>query len=335
MNSEVNSKRLVRDVFESRETQQIPFIPWVFTHAARLEQISIRRMYSDPSQYVKCLQNTQKLYRYDAIVSNFDSSLEAEICGCAVTWGNELECPAVSPVSTSDFGKISDIGPEAFENSNRFRTVVESYRRINMVSGSNTAMVAAVTGPLALTASVLGENLVQSLTEYPEKAKKNIEVATRFLLKEVQIYCQLEPDIITIADDLIPLLPVEHLSWLHSVLSPVLNTIRFYNAFSVILPGKTNADTATLIDLGFDGIVASDIDVHIWDEIRGGRNCILGQAIPSNILNAGKAELQNYLDSRIFNKTGLSNFITTDWEVPAETPPDNMHLLVQMISRGL
>ena len=79
MEKEITPKKLVRGAFESADLPRLPFIPWIFTHAARLEQIPVKRMYNDPTQYVKCLQNTRKLYGYDAIVGSFDHSLELEV----------------------------------------------------------------------------------------------------------------------------------------------------------------------------------------------------------------------------------------------------------------
>lgn len=336
MNKALNSKKLVRRTFESADLPRLPFIPWVFTHAARLEQMPLRRMFSDPTQYVKCLQNTQKLYGYDAIVSSFDSSLEAEICGCPITWQGDYEAPVAAPHPTGVFRQITDMAAENISRAGRMGTVSESFRRINMVLGSTMAMVAVITGPLMLTEKLLGRNLIQDLAENPEETQKATEATAGFLLKVIQGYCQMEPDIITIADRLIPLLPPAHLSWLRSTLSPILNTIRFYNAFSVLLPGEALTDNlADLIELEFDGVVAAGIDLDTWNELKGGRSCILGKAVPSRLMAAGQKELQEYLEIHLPAKIERGVFLTTDWEVPADTPPDNIHLLVNMISKRI
>jgi len=334
VNRAVTSKKLVRGAFESADLPRLPFIPWVFTHAARLEQMPLRRMFSDPTQYVKCLQNTQKLYGYDAIVSSFDSSLEAEICRCPITWKGDYEAPVAAPHPTGDFRQITDINAENISRAGRLGTVIESFRRINMVSGATIAMVAVITGPLTLTANLLGRNLIQDFTESPEETKKVTEATAGFLLKVIQGYCQLELDIIIIADRLLPLLPSAHSSWLRSTFSPILNTIRFYNAFSVLLPGESSPDNlANLIDLGFDGVIAAGIDLNTWNELKGGRACILGKAIPSRLLTSGQKELQGYLETYLQGGIERGVFLTTDWEVPSDTPPDNIHLVVNMISK--
>jgi uroporphyrinogen-III decarboxylase len=327
------SKKLVRGAFESAELPRLPFLPWVFTHAARLEQIPVSRMFADPTQYTKCLQNARKLYGYDAIIGGFDDSLELEICGCPVSWRDHYETPAVSPRPEFDLGRLQDTNVENAAGTGRFGTVIESLRRVKLVSGQDLALATVVTGPLTLLAGLTGRDPLRDLTERPEEAIKTIEMAAGFLLKVVQVYCQLELDLIVIADKLMAVLPADHLSRMPSVLSPIINLVRFYNTYSVLLPGEPSPDNiAGLIDLGFDGIVAPGIDAATWQELKAGRPCVLGKAIPNRVLNSSSGELQAYLETNLLKKGEADMFITTDWEVAPETTPDNMHLLTRMIS---
>ncbi len=333
MVKEITSKKLVRGVFESADLPRLPFIPWIFTHAARLEQIPLRRIFDEPTQYVKCLQNTRRLYRYDAIISSFDPSLEMEICGCTVNWKGDYEAPSAGPIPDFDFGNLKDISVENAGKTGRIGTIVESLRRINMVSGTDLAMAAVVNGPLSITAGLTGRDPGKDFAERPEEVMKAIEATAAFLLKVVQLYCQLQPDIIVIVDKVIASFPEEHLSWLISTLSPIVNTVRFYNAYSVLLPGKSSPDSlSNLIDLGFDGIVAAEIDLNTWNELRGGRSCVLGKAIPSHLLTGKKEEAQRYVETHFKGDIAPGVFLTTDWEVPSNTPPENIHLIIGTIS---
>jgi uroporphyrinogen-III decarboxylase len=334
MDKMFTSKRLVRGAFESADLPRLPFIPWVFTHAARLEQMPLRRIFADPTQYTKCLQNTRKLYGYDAIIGGFDSSLEMEICGRSINWRGDYEVPATSPHPEFDIGRLKDINVESAARMGRFGTVIESLRRINVVSGPDLALAAVVSGPLTLTAGLTGRDPVKGFTKRPEEVTRAIEAAAGFLLRLVQVYCQMELDIIAIADRMMAVFPAEHLSWLKSIFSPILNVIRFYNAFSVLLPGESSSNNiAILLDLGFDGLVAAGIDTNTWNKLKGGRSCILGKAIPARFLNATSKELQAYLEIHLPERIEPGVFLTTDWEVPPETPPDNVHLVMKMISK--
>lgn len=327
-------KKLVRAVFEMADLPRLPFIPWVFTHAARLEQVPVRRIFTDPTQYTKCLQNAQRLYCYDAIISSFDSTLEMELCGCPIKWRGDYETPATSPNPGFDPSRLQNINIESTDKTARFSTVLESLRRINRVAGQNLALFAVVTGPLTLAAGLTGRDPIKDLTERPEEAIRTIDATTGFLLKVVQAYCQLEIDIIAISERLMAVFPPGHLSWLRSVFSPILNMVRFYNAFSILLPGQSTPENiASLLDLGFDGIVAAGIDTNSWQKIKRGRSCILGKAIPTGLLNSGTREIQAYLETFLPERIEPGVFLTTDWEVLPETPPDNIHLVTNIISK--
>jgi uroporphyrinogen-III decarboxylase len=327
-------KGLVRGAFESADLPRLPFIPWIFTHAARLEQIPIQKIYAEPTQYTKCLQNARKLYGYDAIISSFDASLEAEICGCPIDWGGVYETPTIRPNPEFNFGTLDQINLEDAAKTGRFGTVIECLRRMKMVVGSNLALAAVISGPLTLKAAVTGRDLVKDFAEKPEETIRTIEAASRFLLKIVQVDCQLELDVIVFTEKLVASCPTDQFSWLRSTLSPVVNTVRFFNAFSLLLSDETSPDSITrLLDLGFDGIVASGIDVNTWRDIRDGRPCILGKAIPGRLLNSNPGELRTYLETNLPESAETGVFLTTDWELPPETPTDNIHLVMSMINR--
>ncbi len=335
MDREITSKQLVRGVFESVDLPRLPFVPWVFTHAARLEQIIVRDMFDDPTRYSRCLQNTRKLYDYDAITGSFDPSLELEICGSSIDWKGDFEAPNVKPDPYFDFSRLKNVDVERISKTGRFGTVIESLRRINMVSGKNTALAAVVSGPLTVASSLIGINLVQDFMENSEQVVKIIEATAAYILKIVQVYSQLQLDIIAIADRLLATLPPVLLTKMHSFLSPVVNTIKFYNAYSVLLPGDASFEKLSdIIDLGFDGIVVSAIQDNTWTKIKSGRNCVLGKAIPSCLFNTGKNELQEYLETYLSGSITPGVFLTTDWEVPSDTSPGNFHLVMDIVSRG-
>jgi len=333
MDKTIPPRGLVRGAFEAADLPRWPFLPWIFTHAARLEQVSLNRMYADATPYTKCLQNARKLYGYDAIISGFDASLEAEICGCPLTRGSDYAAPVAGPQPDFDFNRLGAIDVESAARTGRFGTVMESLRRIKMVGGANLALAAVVTGPLTLAATLTGRDPSKEIAERPEDFISRVEAAAAFLLKIVQVYGRLEPDIFVLAEKHVAAFPAAHLPRLRSALSPILNTVRFYNAFSVLLPGAAAPDSlAGLIDLDFDGIVAAGVDFNTWQRIKGGRPCILGKAIPASVLRSGTPALQDYLKANLTASAEPGAFLTTDWEVPPDTPPDSLRLVMNLIS---
>jgi hypothetical protein len=322
MDRALTSKQLVRRLFEGADLPRPPVIPWVFSHAARLEQVPLRRMYAEPTQYVRCLQSARKLYGYDAIIGGFDPSIEAEIAGCPVAWGGDYDTPVTRPIPSFDFSKLDSIDVEGAGRKGRLGTVIESLRRINTVLGASVGLAAVITGPLSLAAALTGKDMIKELEEKPEPAAGAVEAAAGFILKVAQVYCQLELDIIVIAERL---MPAGRPGWLSSLFTPLVNTVRFYNACSVLLPGPS-PDWNALGELGFDGIVGP-----AGSKAPKG---VLGKAIPIEMLRSKPAEFQDWLKANLPSLAGPGAFLTTDWEVPADTPPDNLHLLMNTIRGG-
>ena len=258
MANPITSRDLIKRLFSATELPRIPFIPWVCTHAARLEQVSVRQMLTDSTKLAMSLQNTQKLYGYDVVANVFDSSLEVEACGCSITWKSEQELPFVSghPVG----GSIAQLDIANIEKRGRLPVVLEATRRLKIVLGKTVALAGVVTGPVSLAARLREDNIIQKLDETPEEAREILELARQICLKICRAYCELGVDIIAVADDLLPQALPKHLPLLLSVFRPLWSMARFYDAQSILLTrGCTGDNVEALLQLGADGVVVGRI----------------------------------------------------------------------------
>ena len=329
----MTSKEMVRRAFSRGELPRNPFIPWVFSHAARLEQISVREMLADPGRLARALHNAQSLYGYDAVTNVFDHTLEAECCGCPVVWGAEHELPSVLGHPLSSDVTQSDI--LNLERNGRLPVVLEATRRLKITLGRTVAMVAVITGPFALADRLLAVSIMEGLEDSFEKAKSLVKFAGQVALKVCQMYCELEPDVVVIADDSLPQLAPEHFSLARSVFGPIWNTVRFYNAHPVLMLRGCSTDKLDhLLDLGADStVVSGEIDFTYLNKAVSKRDLVFGYAIPCSALADPQQELDDYV-SKYFATARSRMFLTTEWEVPADTPPENMHELIKLITKG-
>jgi len=72
------------------------FIPFVYGLAAKLEQIPLAEITSDASYYAHSLEDACELFKYDGIVNNFDSTIEAELCGCEPERHDDYAAPRIT-----------------------------------------------------------------------------------------------------------------------------------------------------------------------------------------------------------------------------------------------
>ena len=330
----MTSRELVRSVLSSVKVPRTPFIPLICIHAARLEQVPVRKMFTDPSLLARSLQNAQRLYGYDAVLNTFDMTLEAEACGCKVAWGSEGESPSIVTHPMANNEAILQSQISAIETMGRLPVVIEATRRLKVVLGQTVALVAVVTGPLKLAAHLKGTNVIQEIDENNRNAIRVLELAGQVVLKVCQAYCEFEPDVIAVADDLLSSLPPRHLPLACSVLRPVWNLSRFYNASCILLTRQWPSNNLEdLPRLGADGtLVGGEINLANLEKSKLMRSHVIGIGIPNSKLVASKEEIQDYIRGWLDRKYGEAAFLSTEWEVPYDTPPENLHTVMRTIA---
>jgi uroporphyrinogen decarboxylase len=321
------SRERVRKVFSRGKQSFIPFMPWVCIHAARLEQLPLQRMLSDPSLLARALQNAHKLYGYDMGVNIFDPTIEVEACGRAVRWTSDRELPVLE-----DHPPIEQMSEEAIsslKNRGRLPAVLEATKRFKINLGRTVAIAGVVTGPFTLASQLKGKNIIDELDSHPERAKNVIELAGKVCLEVCKAYGELELDLIGLADSVLPQLPIRYLPMALSVVKPLVNVIRFYDSVSLLLAhGCTNESLEFLTKMAVDGMI---VDGNIESDLRQKMpHCAVGRTIPSSVLTGPKDKLMGHVQDCLSGDwRGL--FISTEWQVPYDTPPENMREVMKSI----
>lgn len=333
MVSNVTSKEIVRRIFSQTESPRIPFIPLVCTYAAKLEQISVRKMLTDPTQLAKAIQNAQTLFGYDGVINVLDPSLEAEVCGCPVTWKDEDELPSISaPIGGYD--KIAQLDISGIEKKGRLPVVLEATRRLKIVLGRTVIVAGVITGPLKLASYLIGSSIIRELEEKPEEARKVIDFAGQVTTKVCKAYCELEPDIIVLADDMLPQFPLEKFPIFFPVVRPILNIVSFYNAWLILMTKECPPEKLDILfKLGVSGVVIDmEGDFSVVKKRASEQGIVIGGALPFSILNAESEYLEQYIRACLEKVGNKGFFLTTKWEIPTAIPPENIHKIMKVIT---
>ena len=327
-----SSKELVRSLFQLRDLARVPFIPWVCSFAAQLEQIEMEAMLSDSGLLSRALINSQKLFGYDAIVSVFDPSLEAEACGCKIDWGSGEDLPEVVSHPLSEGARIEDIDTSNFEKRGRIPAVLEATKRLNLVRGKEVAIIGVITGPLTLAGHLKGKSFVADLNQGAEETTKVVNLAGSIGLKLCRLYCELGVDVITIAEEMLGQINPAQYQTVAAPLRSIWNVARFYNVPSLILSkGCREEHVEPALALQADGVALSgDIDcTQLRDAALKRKNCY-ARSISSSSLLGAPSQVADYTTACLAS-TGKGFFLSTEWEVPYSTSVDNMHEVMSVI----
>lgn len=321
------SKGLVRKALSGDRISSMPFMPWVCIHAAKLEQIPTSHLLNDPSLLARALENAQKLYGYDMVVNIFDTTIEAEACGCPVRWRSDQELPTLESHQPIDHLSESDIS--SVTNRGRLPVVIEATKRLCITLGRTVAIAGVVTGPFTLATHLKGQNIADALGENPEEAQNIIELAGKICLEVCRSYCELEVDVIVLTESVMPHLPESSIPLAFSVLGPLYNVIRFYNGLSLLLARGCSSESIGLLGaMEADGMA---VDGKIEGELKQrASHCIVGQTIPTPVLAGQMEQLTAYMHDHL-KGSGGPVFLATEWQVPYETPPENMHQIVRYV----
>jgi uroporphyrinogen-III decarboxylase len=335
MMAEISSKELVRNLFRLKEIPRIPFIPWVGTFAAKLDQIPVQDMLSDPGSLSTALMNCQELFGYDAIVTVFDTSLEAEACGCEINWAeDQTHSPQVVSHILSNGASLENMDIQNLEKRGRIPVYIEAIKRINIVKGKQIAILGMVTGPFTLAHQLMGDNFEEDIKKGTTEATKAITLAGSIGLKLCRTYCELGVDGIVINDEQLGKMDERFYAAAAASLKSIWNVVKFFDVRSLILTGDCATNkTEPIIDLQADGVaLGAKVDAATIREIATTRKVCYGLSVPTEVIQSPDQSLIPTDISSPVNRKGC--FLTTDGEVPYETDVETMQKIMESVHPG-
>jgi hypothetical protein len=300
------------------------FVPIVYRLAARIEQTPLVDMVSDPTIYTNVLEGAFKLLNQDAIITNFDSTLEAEIFGCQVEWQDDYALPAVSGWMERELSGAS------LENSHRLAVLLESTKRLIQTRGREVAIIGVMTGPCSLSLNV-GNN-ASPYREYP--FEEIVALVGGQLAKYMRDLGEVKVNAIIIREDLLGEKYYEeflaHEKAYTAAYATLFNLTRFYNLAGLLMvKGCKVEDLAAIIrKLNPDGLMLTgrefdESGLNSLKDLSGSRKIAVGLSLPLTDPDKAAARLQIYEDFILKNKPG-GFFYTSDGEVPPDISLENL-----------
>ncbi len=324
---QVPAKELIRQLFSGKELLRLPFIPWLYGHAAKLEQISVRAMSTDPGKLSAALQNAWKLYGHDAITTPFDLTLEAEASGCSLTWQHDNQPPDIVPMLPVVIDAMD------IEKRGRLPVVLEATRRIKTVLGQKVPLIAVIAGPLSLAARLLGKDILQELADNREETIHLLNNVCQVLTKTCQAFCELEPEVVAIADEYVLRLAPRDLAVVSSLFRTISNLVWFYNSHPILVTRLVDGEDAGIVaDMPFDGVAVGGHPEPTAIKRLVDKGLVVGIGIPFSVASGPTEKVASFISEYLSVTERKRLFISLEWEVPYHTPPEHILSLVKTIA---
>jgi uroporphyrinogen decarboxylase len=329
-------KQAFRELFNGNASGELAFVPLICSFAAKLRQLSVRDMLTDPNFLTNCIRDSFKLLKHDAVLNVLDTSLEAEALGCDIEWPADGEPPRVisHPLSTRDCSS----GLEAnFETRGRMPVVLEATNRLTTLMSKKVAVIGAVTGPLTIAGHLRGDSFFRELEQCARSADGVLEVAGSASRMTSSLYCERHVDAILLIEDVASPLNEQTIPWLLPIYESIVNVVHYYEKyFLVLVRGFNEGQLDAFCSAGIDGVILEDpAQVADLRSISSKHRVCVADCIPADAVarspETARAILEASLES---HKDCTGFFLSTGWEIPYETPVQNMQDLMNILRKN-
>jgi SAM-dependent methyltransferase len=327
-------KTAFRNTLQLRDTSRTVFVPFAYSLAARVAQLPLKEMGWNPTYYAHSLESCYNLFRHDAVVNCFDSSVEAESFGCEVIWEANFEMPKLVQGS-----ELQNLAPEDFIRSGRIPILLEATNRLVISLGRETGIVAAMTGPCSFV-----RTLQQYFEQFTNKSiQESLTVAGKLLTKFVRCLCELRIDAIFFREDTLgkdfwnDLQPFK--KSYSSVYRTLFNIVRFYNSFCVIILKDIEAEFIEELCrfLRPNGLIVigkrfNEAELMYLKQLSESLGVSFGLPIPIGLENENELwEQVDVMESFLMKFHPRGFFYTSDGEIPHDLPLETLYNLIKRI----
>ena len=333
MIEQLSPRQVMKSLLQGNPQPRPLIVPTVFSLGAKIENLSFRAYLDNPTKISNALRQIRTQLRTDGVSCYFDPLLEAEALGGAPHWDEANQSRTIRWPEPAHRGELPTRlrSPEEAANSPRVKAAVEVIRRLNSLLRDEPLLMAGVSGPFTLAArlSQLDPGEVRRGQEPSESA---LEIAAAAITKIASAFLEAGANLIFVREESLPTLSSEKCQNWESLLAPVFNIIRFYEALPVL---QISAESATagnveaILQQSWDAILCSASEEFVSGMKDRKENFIFGFAVPLKIFEACDP-----IEARfpwLANRKPV--LVTTDGDVPVTTDVKRLMSVFDSIAR--
>ncbi len=185
-------------------------MPLVFTVGSRLESVSSTEFMKNPTKITNALRQLRATLKLDGLCCYFDPSLE----------GVALEQ-----------AKFSAGSGDQVASKGRVPVAVEVLKRARVMLKDEPALIARITGPLTLARSQVVD------PQHGAFDCRAVQSCAEALAGLAKAYVEAGADLILLVETVLPAPEPDMVDWWASLLVPIINVVRFYEAVPVLVLG--------------------------------------------------------------------------------------------------
>jgi Uroporphyrinogen decarboxylase (URO-D) len=221
MSGDSTPRRMVKAWLQGEPPSRPLLMPILFSLGARMENLSPKNFQSNPTKIANALRQIRSALEVDGLVCYFDPMLEIDALGPRQADG-------------------SWVSAESLEDKGFIPLACEVLRRTKAMLKDEPALMIRVSGPIGLARQLCRGDTGDSTASIPEEV---IQFAAEVTASVARTFADAGADVIMLAEDFRDGLPLQGFEAYASLLAPVVNIVRFYEALPVLLLGKVDEKT--------------------------------------------------------------------------------------------
>ncbi|MDQ0285231.1 MULTISPECIES: uroporphyrinogen decarboxylase family protein [Desulfofundulus] len=194
------AKQMLIDAIRGKRTPRAPWVPYAGVHCAFVIGEPADKFLKDPQLLAKGVVETARKYKADGIPLVFDLSVESESMGLEIKyWKDNVPSVQSHPLSdkTVEEAGLKVPGP----NDGRWPVLFEAARIAKpQLDELDCALMGLACGPLTLASHLAGVRIFTDVVKNKEKAHHVLKFCAQVVKKSVEMYCDMDCDIIAIVD---------------------------------------------------------------------------------------------------------------------------------------
>ncbi|MGD1212433.1 MAG: uroporphyrinogen decarboxylase family protein [Candidatus Acidiferrales bacterium] len=340
MAGNLTPREIVKGLLQGVAPPRPLFLPIVFSHAARVENLPLRAFLTNPTKIANTLRQIRGRLRSDGIACYFDPFLEAEALGATLQWRSDDEPPSLHWPGNMAKGELPE-GPHSQQDAaktSRVTIAIDVIRRLKAVVRDDCLLIASVTGPLTLAALLLQLDPADALG-HPDIPSSALDLASAVIAGIAAAFVEAGAGLVFIREDFLPALSPEELESWFSRLATTINIVRFYEALPVLLltcKEALAANAEAIAGQPWDCVVCPVLDGLAPDiaALSGLGPARFGVALPPKLFDAGKSSAADFEDSVRRISDLRPAIITTAGDLPAAADMERLNKLWENARRS-
>ena len=329
----MTGKELIYKVFNQKEVDTIPWVPFAGVHAGKLKDYGAKEVLTDGDKLYESLLEVNKIYHPDGQPVMFDLQIEAEILDCDLKW-EEDSPPTVISHPLADTDEIPDKIPGKDEG--RIPMVIEVMEKMKAEVGDDTALYGLICGPFTLASHLRGTNLFMDMISNPDYVKDLMEYTNSVAKQMVDYYIDSGMDVIAAVDPMVSQISSDHFhEFLHNPYTELFDYIRNQDTISsFFVCGDATKNIEEMCLTNPDGI-SIDENVSMADAkpISDKYDIVIGGNIPlTTVMLFGNQQDNMKCVIDLIDSVSSDNLIISPGcDMPYDVPVDNTIAIEQAV----